>query len=73
MEKNKIKSGWSNTIITGTDYYPTILELTKNEQKPDQHLDGIGFAKITIWEKQKNKKDPFFGILQGQDLKVQVT
>ena len=27
--KNKIKSGWSNTIITGTDYYPTILELKK--------------------------------------------
>ena len=52
--KNKIKSGWSNTIITGTDYYPTILELTKNEQKPDQHLDGISFAKSLFGKKQKN-------------------
>ena len=32
--KNKIKSGWSNTIITGTDYYPTILELTKMSKSP---------------------------------------
>ena len=58
--KNKIKPGWSNTIITGTDYYPTLLELIKTKQKPDQHLDGLSFAKSLFGKKPKNKKRPIF-------------
>ena len=58
--KDKIKSGWSNTLVTGTDYYPTLLELAKIEAKPEQHLDGVSFVKSLMGKKQINKKRPIF-------------
>lgn len=41
-------------VITSTDYYPTILEMTNSKMQPQQHLDGISFlafcrVKKNIW------------------------
>lgn len=33
-------------IITSTDYYPTILELTGSCLRPEQHKDGVSFMPI---------------------------
>jgi len=34
------KSGTCNTLATGTDFYPTLLEMCGLPAKPDQHVDG---------------------------------
>lgn len=33
-------------VITSTDYYPTLLEMTNSEMQPQQHLDGISFLSL---------------------------
>ena len=34
----------SNTVVTGTDYYPTLLEMIGLPPMPKQHLDGRSFV-----------------------------
>lgn len=34
----------SHAIVTGTDYYPTLLEMLKLPALPDQHVDGRSFV-----------------------------
>ena len=34
----------SQAIVTGTDYYPTLLEMLKLPALPDQHVDGQSFV-----------------------------
>lgn len=34
----------SNAIVTGTDYYPTLLEMLGLPTLPDQHVDGRSFV-----------------------------
>ena len=34
----------SHAVVTGTDYYPTLLEMLKLPALPDQHLDGRSFV-----------------------------
>ena len=34
----------SNAIVTGTDYYPTLLEMLELPALPDQHKDGRSFV-----------------------------
>jgi len=36
----------SKTPVTGTDFYPTILELTGSEIRPDEHEDGVSLLPI---------------------------
>ena len=36
----------SNVPVTGTDFYPTLLELIGLEPRPDQHLDGISLVPV---------------------------
>ena len=36
-------SSISHSIITGTDYYPTLLEMTGLPPVPRQHVDGVSF------------------------------
>ena len=50
----------SNAIITGTDYYPTILELTGQPLKPEQHMDGISFKKVLTREKSSTRRQAFW-------------
>ncbi len=35
-----------DTPIISTDFYPTILEMTRTPQMPEQHLDGTSFAAL---------------------------
>ena len=42
-----IQSGTtSDAVITGTDHYPTLLEIVGLPSKPEQHLDGISYAPL---------------------------
>jgi len=36
----------SKTPVTGTDFYPTILELTGSEIRPDEHEDGVSLLPL---------------------------
>ena len=41
------KSGVTNaTHVTGTDFYPTILELAGLPPRPDQHVDGVSLVPL---------------------------
>ena len=33
-------------VVTSTDFYPTILEITGLKPRPDQHRDGMSFVKL---------------------------
>jgi len=35
----------SHAVVTGTDYYPTLLEMLKLPLMPNQHVDGKSFVK----------------------------
>jgi arylsulfatase A-like enzyme len=40
-----IEAGSTNeSVIIGTDYYPTILEMVGLPFKPEQHIDGVSFV-----------------------------
>jgi arylsulfatase A len=42
---DKIQPGsTSKALVTGTDYYPTLLEMLNLEALPDQHIDGRSFV-----------------------------
>lgn len=43
----------SDAVITGSDFYPTMLEMAGIPQRPDVHIDGRSF----VWS-LKNKKNP---------------
>ena len=34
----------SDAVVTSTDYYPALLEMTGLRSQPSQHLDGVSFA-----------------------------
>ena len=58
--ENKIVSGWSNTLVTGTDHFPTLLELIGEDTMGEKHLDGLSFKKSLTGEFQDNSKRPIF-------------
>jgi arylsulfatase A-like enzyme len=43
----KIKAGSESTaLVTGTDYYPTILQMAGLPLMPEQHVDGVSLAPV---------------------------
>ncbi len=58
--ENKIVSGWSNTLVTGTDHFPTLLELIGEGTMKERHLDGLSFKKSLSGKFQDNSKRPIF-------------
>lgn len=36
----------NHTPVNGTDFYPTILDLTDNELRPDEHQDGVSLVPL---------------------------
>jgi arylsulfatase A-like enzyme len=55
-----IKPGMeSNTPITSTDFYPTILELANIPLIPEQHCDGISFLPV-LEAKENFKRGPMY-------------
>ncbi len=57
---NEIKEGTTNMYITGTDYYPTLLELAGLPLNEKQHLDGVSFAKAAMGKEQNTYDRPIF-------------
>jgi arylsulfatase A-like enzyme len=53
------KKGKTETVITGMDYYPSILEMCGLPQQPENHLDGVSFAPV-LKGKETNEKRPFY-------------
>jgi len=49
----------NESIITGMDYYPTILEMAGLKLKPEEHVDGVSFVPA-LKGKTINKKREFF-------------
>ena len=58
--ENKIKRGWSNTIVTGIDHFPTLLELIGEDVMNERHVDGLSFRKSLIGKNQDNSKRPIY-------------
>ncbi|MFY9254083.1 MAG: sulfatase [Fuerstiella sp.] len=50
-----IKPGVNETPVTGTDFYPTILELAGLPAKPDQHVDGVSLVPLLKGESIKDR------------------
>ena len=58
--EDKIVKGWSNTVVTGTDHFPTLLELINENTHDDKHIDGVSFKKSLIGDNQDNSQRPIF-------------
>ena len=58
--EDKIKKGLSNTLVTGTDHFPTLLDLVGIKLMNDKHLDGISFKNSLMGKFQDNSKRPVF-------------
>ena len=58
------------TPVTGTDFYPTILELTGADLKPEEHIDGVSLVPLlngdTIEERSLIWHYPHYGNQGGQ-------
>lgn len=53
--------GWvTDAVITSTDFYPTILEMTGLPAKPEQHLDGKSFASVLKGEEGFDRGSVFW-------------
>ncbi len=48
----------SQALVTGTDYYPTLLEMLDLPAMPEQHLDGMSF--VPALEGQPHERGPIF-------------
>ncbi len=48
------KVGESSTLATGTDFYPTLLEICGLPPRPEQHLDGVSLVPVLKNELESN-------------------
>ncbi|NIJ45590.1 arylsulfatase A-like enzyme [Wenyingzhuangia heitensis] len=51
--KNQVKE--NNTPVTGTDFYPTLLDLVGAELKPESHKDGISLVPLLQGKQTKER------------------
>jgi len=58
--EGEIKGGWTSTPIIGTDYYPTLLELTGHKTFPDEHLDAVSFADLLKGKRMNSAERAFY-------------
>jgi arylsulfatase A-like enzyme len=60
----------SDVPVTGTEFYPTLLELTGAELKPEEHKDGVSLVPLltggTIEERQLIWHYPHYGNQGGE-------
>ncbi|UXX79824.1 sulfatase [Reichenbachiella carrageenanivorans] len=57
---SQIQPGSSSTVITGTDYFPTLLELSGLPLENKAHIDGVSFAPSLTQNKLQNTDRPVF-------------
>ena len=41
-----IRAATTDSLVTSTDFYPTILELARAASRPDESIDGVSFAPV---------------------------
>lgn len=46
----KLNGTVNNTPVSGTDFYPTLMELTRTALRPDQHTDGVSLLPLLLGE-----------------------
>ena len=46
----------SDAIVTGTDFFPTLLDLAGADQRPNDHLDGMSFLWAIRGDKNPNEE-----------------
>lgn len=51
------RSGVTDTLAIGTDFYPTLLDLCGLDLRPDQHVDGMSLAPILFRDDRFAKKE----------------
>lgn len=52
----KVKAGSESAeLVTGTDYYPTILQMAGLPLMPEQHIDGVSLTPILAGKKELNR------------------
>ena len=44
----------TDVVFTGTDYYPTLVEMANLKPQPQQYLDGVSFSDVLKGENEKN-------------------
>lgn len=49
----------TDKMVTSTDFYPTLLEMTGLPQKPEQHMDGVSLVPL-LKGKDINRKSLYF-------------
>ena len=49
------KGNKNSALVTGTDFYPTILDLANIPLKPEEHLDGLSLVKALKGEEIANR------------------
>ncbi|SMD33835.1 Arylsulfatase A [Reichenbachiella faecimaris] len=57
---SQIQAGESSSVVTGTDYFPTLLELTGLPLENEAHLDGVSFASSLTTKNTQNENRPVF-------------
>ncbi len=65
----KLKAGsLSDRIVSGVDYYPTLLDIAGLDQKPKQHLDGISFKSNLLGQSTKQREAAYWHFPLGERL-----
>jgi len=50
----------TNTVVTGTDYYPTLIEMVNLPNQQEQILDGVSFSKVLRGDKADIERPIFW-------------
>lgn len=56
----KISHGISEEKVIGTDYYPTIMELTSGKLRPEQHVDGVSIKSVLLKQRPLPKRNLYW-------------
>ena len=69
--------GTTDTLATGMDFYPTILDIAGLPQRPDQHLDGVSLVPALKGEELKKRPlywhYPHYGNQGGEPSAIMMT
>lgn len=66
----KLKVGsLSDRIVSGVDYYPTLLDIAGLDEKPEQHIDGVSFKNNLLGKSVKQRKTAYWHFPVSDKLK----
>lgn len=50
----------TDVVVTGTDYYPTLVEMANLKPQPQQYLDGVSFSEVLKGTNKENSDRAIF-------------